>query len=80
MRRGVTSKETSLNQKPSWRLENADALAASNKYTFYKTSRDLIAKVKPGEVVIHLLDEPSGTSFARDNRTGLFVRLEDRTA
>lgn len=36
---------------PSWHLENADAIAASNKYTFYKASRDLIAKVKPGEVV-----------------------------
>jgi hypothetical protein len=36
---------------PTWHLENADAIAASNKYTFYKTPRDLIAKVSPGEVV-----------------------------
>jgi hypothetical protein len=36
---------------PTWYLENADALAAAHKYTFYKTPRDLIAKVKPGELV-----------------------------
>jgi len=36
---------------PTWYLENADEIAAANKYTFYKTPRDLIAKVRPGEVV-----------------------------
>ena len=36
---------------PTWRLEDADALAAERKYTFYKTPRDLIAMVKPGEMV-----------------------------
>jgi hypothetical protein len=36
---------------PTWQLEDADALAAAHKYTFYKPSRQLIGKVKPGEVV-----------------------------
>ena len=58
-----------MNQKPSWRLENTDALAASNKYTFYKTPRDLIAKVKPGEVVKLIFkfesDDPEAPSGER---------------
>lgn len=36
---------------PSWHLVDADELAAAHKYTFYKPSRDLIAKVVPGENV-----------------------------
>lgn len=36
---------------PSWYLEDADPVAASNPYTFYKPSNDVIAKVCPGEVV-----------------------------
>lgn len=36
---------------PSWSLKDADAIADANKYTFYKPSRELIAKVKPGQVV-----------------------------
>lgn len=36
---------------PSWHLEDADQIAAENKYTFYKPSREIIEKVKPGEVV-----------------------------
>jgi hypothetical protein len=36
---------------PSWYLEDADPLAAEYKYTFYKPSRELIAKVKVGECV-----------------------------
>lgn len=36
---------------PSWSLKDADAIADANKYTFYKPRRELIAKVKPGEVV-----------------------------
>jgi hypothetical protein len=35
----------------TWHLEDADALAAQHKYRFYKAPRDLIAMVKPGEVV-----------------------------
>lgn len=36
---------------PSWHLVNADQIAAENKYTFYKPSREVIEQVKPGEVV-----------------------------
>ena len=35
----------------TWSLADADAIAEANKYTFYKPSRDVIAKVKPGETV-----------------------------
>ena len=36
---------------PSWYLEDADPIAANNPYTFYMPSREIIAKVRPGEVV-----------------------------
>ena len=36
---------------PSWHLEDADPIAAEYPYTFYKPSRDLISRVRPGEVV-----------------------------
>lgn len=36
---------------PSWYLEDADLIAAQNPYTFFKSSRQTIAKVRPGEVV-----------------------------
>jgi len=36
---------------PSWQLEDADLIAAANPYTFYKPSRAVIARVRPGEVV-----------------------------
>ena len=36
---------------PSWHLEDADPIAAKNRYTFYKPTRELIARVRPGEVV-----------------------------
>jgi hypothetical protein len=36
---------------PSWRLVDADPIAAENKYTFYKPSREIIQQVVPGEVV-----------------------------
>lgn len=36
---------------PSWSLKDADAIADANKYTFYKPRRELIARIKPGEVV-----------------------------
>lgn len=36
---------------PSWHLDDADQIAAESKYTFYKPSREIIERVKPGEVV-----------------------------
>jgi hypothetical protein len=36
---------------PSWRLENADAIAASNKYTFFKSPPEAIALVRPNDIV-----------------------------
>lgn len=36
---------------PSWHLANADQIAAENKYTFYKPSREAIEQVVPGEMV-----------------------------
>jgi len=35
----------------SWRLLDADSIAADNPYTFYKPSRDIIAQVLAGESV-----------------------------
>lgn len=39
------------NIMPSWHLENADEIAAEKKYTFFKSPRETIALVTPGEVV-----------------------------
>ena len=36
---------------PSWELVDADPIVAENPYTFYKPSRDLIERVRPGELV-----------------------------
>lgn len=36
---------------PTWHLVDADPVAAENPYTFYKPSRELIKRVRPGEVV-----------------------------
>lgn len=36
---------------PTWHLVDADPIAAENPYTFYKPSHELIARVRPGEVV-----------------------------
>jgi len=36
---------------PSWWLEDADLIAAEQKYTFFKPPRETIAMVKAGEVV-----------------------------
>jgi len=41
---------------PTWRLRDADPVAAENPYTFYKPSRELIARVKPGENVKLIFD------------------------
>jgi hypothetical protein len=35
----------------TWTLEDADKIATAHKYTFYKPPRDIIAQIKPGEVV-----------------------------
>lgn len=45
----------------SWHLRDADPLAAESPYTFYKPSREVIAKVAVGEVVkLIFAFEPSG--------------------
>jgi hypothetical protein len=36
---------------PTWTLENADDVAAQNKYTFFKSPREAIALVRPGDIV-----------------------------
>lgn len=36
---------------PSWTLENADEVAAAHRYTFFKSPRETISLVRPGEVV-----------------------------
>lgn len=36
---------------PTWQLVDVDPIAAENPYTFYKPSRDVIARVRPGETV-----------------------------
>lgn len=36
---------------PSWTLEDADEVAAANRYTFFKSPRETISLVRPGEVV-----------------------------
>lgn len=35
---------------PSWYLEDADPVAKEAKYTFYKPSRAVIARLKPGDI------------------------------
>jgi hypothetical protein len=36
---------------PTWTLDNADVLAAQYRYTFYKPSLAVIARLVPGDVV-----------------------------
>lgn len=54
---------------PSWYLENADLIAAEHKYTFFKSPRETIALVKPGEVVklifVFESDDPSAPRAER---------------
>lgn len=35
----------------TWKLEDADTVAAANKYTFFKSPRETISLVRPGESV-----------------------------
>jgi hypothetical protein len=61
---------------PSWHLENADQIAAENKYTFYKPSRDIILRVMPGEVVKLIFrfdsDDPQAPAAER-----MWVRVDE---
>lgn len=54
---------------PSWTLEDADDIAAENKYTFFKSPRDAIALVRPGEIVKLIFsfdsDDPEAPSGER---------------
>ena len=36
---------------PTWHLDNADELAAQYRYTFYKPSQEVIARIAPGDCV-----------------------------
>lgn len=49
---------------PSWRLEDADGIAAANRYTFFKSPRETIALVRPGEAVKLIFIDESGTGDA----------------
>ena len=40
-----------VDQKPSWRLDDAAVIAADNPYTFYKPSTEAIALLRPGSLV-----------------------------
>jgi hypothetical protein len=54
---------------PSWSLVDADPIAAENPYTFYKPSREVIARVQPGDVVKLIFrfesDDPQAPSAER---------------
>ena len=62
---------------PSWYLEDADPIAAQNPYTFYKPSRELIARVTPGHVVKLIFrftsDDPEAPSAER-----MWVLVDER--
>ena len=52
---------------PSWHLQDADELAVANKYPFFKSTRESIAKVRPGETVKLIFgfdSDPPGTRDA----------------
>jgi hypothetical protein len=69
---------------PSWTLDDADPIAAANPYTFYKPSRDVILRVRPGENVKLIFRfqsaDPQAPAVERmwviDEETGEFVGLE----
>lgn len=54
---------------PVWSLVDADPIAAENPYTFYKPSREVIARVQPGDVVKLIFrfesDDPDAPSAER---------------
>lgn len=54
---------------PSWYLDDADEIAREHKYTFYKPSAEVMAKVAPGETVKLIFafesDEPDAPGAER---------------
>lgn len=64
---------------PSWHLVDADPIAAENPYTFYKPSREVIARVQPGDVVKLIFrfesDDPQAPSAER-----MWVIVDERLA
>lgn len=64
---------------PSWALVDADPIASDNPYTFYKPSRSVIAKVRPGEVAKLIFEFTSDDPEAlRGER--MWVLLDERLA
>lgn len=60
---------------PSWTLDNADDVAARNKYTFFKSPRETIALVQPGDVVkLIFVFESSDPEAPRAER--MWVRVD----
>lgn len=61
---------------PSWHLIDADPRAAESPYTFYKPSRELISRVRPGEVVKLIFefssDDPEAPAAER-----MWVRVDE---
>jgi len=63
---------------PSWTLENADDVAAQNKYTFFKSPREAIALVRPGDIVkLIFLFESSDPEAPRAERMWVIVERID---
>jgi hypothetical protein len=60
----------------SWRLIDADPVALANKYTFYKPSRELIGKVRPGELV-KLIFEFDSADPAAPRAERMWVRVTE---
>ena len=58
----------------SWRLVDADPVALANRYTFYKPSRALIAKLCPGELV-KLIFEFDSTDPTAPRAERMWVRV-----
>lgn len=61
---------------PTWQLENADLIAAGNKYTFYKPPPAIIQRIAVGEVVKLIFrfesDDPEAPSAER-----MWVQVEE---
>jgi hypothetical protein len=58
----------------TWTLENADDVAAQNKYTFFKSPREAIALVRPGDIVkLIFMFESSDPEAPRAERMWVIV-------